>query len=486
MYNMSEDIQYAGSDTRPPMLDRIDFESWQQRIRLYCLGMDNGENIMKSITEGPFKMGTLRETLPVTGIRAPQLGPERDRIFADLSVDEKEMYKADIRGQNRGGNMNPGQAKPIKCYNCNGIRHIARECPQPKRPQDSNYFKEKMLLMQAQENGAVLDEEKLLFLAGEQVTNFDEDVDDPTEQDLALNTMFTVNLSSKDLIYDEAGLSYDSNTPSEVQDHDNFADNVDEYHKVHEMQNDVQHNYVVNSDAEYTSNGNIIPYDQYMEDNKENVVQSNVSSVQNDALMSIINEMHKHGVQSRTNHAPAVVHDSEDTLEIAEITRNRMFKKINSPLYLTPEHIFWSKDELEIKSTEPSVPKPLSTANVYPPNTPVKLVPKVLPTKSQVSQLRVEWDHHEVKVNEKRKIENFTLVLRMAPIKEISTNRESEGDDERLSRHIKKVSQLRVEGDHHKEKVNEKRKINNFTPKLKITPIKEISTNREREGDDES
>ncbi|GKC93532.1 hypothetical protein Tco_1158974, partial [Tanacetum coccineum] len=30
--------------------------------------------------------------------------------------------------------------------------------------------------MQAQENGAVLDEEQPLFLAGEQVTNFDDDV----------------------------------------------------------------------------------------------------------------------------------------------------------------------------------------------------------------------------------------------------------------------------------------------------------------------
>ncbi|GJV50549.1 hypothetical protein Tco_1440761 [Tanacetum coccineum] len=32
---MQEDIQCAGSDTRPPMLDRTDFESWQQRIRLW-------------------------------------------------------------------------------------------------------------------------------------------------------------------------------------------------------------------------------------------------------------------------------------------------------------------------------------------------------------------------------------------------------------------------------------------------------------------
>ncbi|GJW41419.1 hypothetical protein Tco_0067264 [Tanacetum coccineum] len=90
MSNMSEDIQYAGSDTRPPMLDRTDFESWQQRIRLYCLGKYNGENIMKSITEGPFKMGTFIQTPAEETEGALQLGPERARGFTDLSAVEKE------------------------------------------------------------------------------------------------------------------------------------------------------------------------------------------------------------------------------------------------------------------------------------------------------------------------------------------------------------------------------------------------------------
>ncbi|GJY81676.1 hypothetical protein Tco_0494427 [Tanacetum coccineum] len=71
--------------------------------------------------------------------------------------------------QNRVGNANPGQARQIKCYNYNGICHIARNCTQPKRPQNSEYFKDKMLLMQAQENGVALDEEQLLFIAGGQV-----------------------------------------------------------------------------------------------------------------------------------------------------------------------------------------------------------------------------------------------------------------------------------------------------------------------------
>ncbi|GJX61617.1 hypothetical protein Tco_0294517 [Tanacetum coccineum] len=192
---------------------------------------------------------------------------------------------------------------------------IVRGKYRPKRLQDSDYFKDKMLLMQAQESGAVLDEEQSLFLAGEQVTNVDDDVDDSQENDLALNvdhifeadecdafdsdvdegptsqTMFMANLTSEDPIYDEAGPSYDSNNPFEVQDHDAFVDHMDEYHDVHEMQNDVQHNYVVDSDADYTSDSNIIPYDQYVEDNEEHVVQCNASSVRNDALMSILDEI---------------------------------------------------------------------------------------------------------------------------------------------------------------------------------------------------
>ncbi|GJZ47379.1 hypothetical protein Tco_0601211 [Tanacetum coccineum] len=112
-----------------------------------------------------------------------------------------------------------------------------------------------------------------------------------------------------------------------------------------------------------------------------------------------------------TNHTPTVTHDSEDTREIAEITRKRMLLKMQSPLCvenkvrippppdyskenllvtfapqrnLTPEHIFWSIDDNNRKKAETLAPKPISALTVYPPNTPVKLVPRILPTKSQV------------------------------------------------------------------------------------------------------
>ncbi|GJV64897.1 hypothetical protein Tco_1475725 [Tanacetum coccineum] len=63
-------------------------------------GKDNGENIMKSITEGPFQMGTFIQTPAEETEGALQLGPERARVFTNLFAKEKERYKAGIRATN--------------------------------------------------------------------------------------------------------------------------------------------------------------------------------------------------------------------------------------------------------------------------------------------------------------------------------------------------------------------------------------------------
>nr|GEX40827.1 reverse transcriptase domain-containing protein [Tanacetum cinerariifolium] len=403
--------------------------------------------------------------------------------------------------QNRVGNVNPGQARPVKCYNCNGAGHIARNCPQPKRPQNSKYYKDKMLLMQAQENGVALDAEQLLFLAGGRENAFDDDVDEQPVQDLELN----------DAVY--------------------------AHHKEHAMHDSVQLDHVVKSHADYTSDSNIIPYDQYVKDNEVLVVHSNVSSVLNDAFMLIYNDMCEPHAQSvsnpsrntivknsltaelatykeqvelyerrakfeltereqkineqlrlviadrnfkeetlkkelhsiklqlaytinhnksmveevtflkkdfkqkenkyledfldmkslkekpalyngheiiKDNHVSAIVHNTLDTLEIAEITRKKMNDKMKDPecvthkvkiaphdyskenflatftpqKQLTPEQIFWSNDLIKLKyealKEQTTVSRPIKALTVYPPNTPATLVPGVLPTKSQV------------------------------------------------------------------------------------------------------
>nr|GFB18356.1 hypothetical protein [Tanacetum cinerariifolium] len=53
----------------------------------------------------------------------------------------------------------------IICYNCKGEGHMAKQCTKPKRKHDAEWFKDKVLLVQAQASGQVLQEEELDFLA---------------------------------------------------------------------------------------------------------------------------------------------------------------------------------------------------------------------------------------------------------------------------------------------------------------------------------
>nr|GEZ70291.1 hypothetical protein [Tanacetum cinerariifolium] len=222
--------------------------------------------------------------------------------------------------QNRVGNVNPGQARPgqarpVKCYNCNGTWHIVQNCTQPKRPQNFEYYKDKMLLMRAQENGVALDAEQLLFLAGGQDNAFDDDVDEqpaPTAR-----TMFMANLSSAYPVTDEAGPSYDSNILYEVPDHDHYQYTACAHHEEHVMPDSVQLDHVVDSHADYTSDSNMISYDQYVKDNEVPVVHSDVSSVPNDAFMMIYNDMWEPHAQSVSNPSRNTVVKNSLTAELA-------------------------------------------------------------------------------------------------------------------------------------------------------------------------
>nr|GFB67661.1 hypothetical protein [Tanacetum cinerariifolium] len=48
-----------------------------------------GVNTLKSIDEGPFQMGTLRETLANGNEGAIYLGSKRARVYSDLSHEDK-------------------------------------------------------------------------------------------------------------------------------------------------------------------------------------------------------------------------------------------------------------------------------------------------------------------------------------------------------------------------------------------------------------
>nr|GEY12839.1 hypothetical protein [Tanacetum cinerariifolium] len=58
-----------------------------------------------------------------------------------------------------------GKQRVIVCYNCKGEGHMSKQCTMPKRKRDTEWFKDKALLVQALANRQVLQEEELEFLA---------------------------------------------------------------------------------------------------------------------------------------------------------------------------------------------------------------------------------------------------------------------------------------------------------------------------------
>nr|GFA14412.1 hypothetical protein [Tanacetum cinerariifolium] len=133
----------------------------------------------------------------------------------------------------------PDKQRVIVCYNCKGEGHMSKQCTKPRRKRDAELFKDKVLLVQAQANGQVLQEEELEFLA-------DPDCDELNSAKVAL----MANLSH-----------YGSDTLAE-------------------------------SNNESTSDSNIISYSQYMNESQYNTIQnSTLPALQDDLILSVIEQL---------------------------------------------------------------------------------------------------------------------------------------------------------------------------------------------------
>nr|GEV72579.1 hypothetical protein [Tanacetum cinerariifolium] len=75
------------------------------------------------------------------------------------------MNAGSSRPYTSGSSGTSGKHRVIMCYNCKGEGCMSKQCTKPKRKRDEQWFKDKVLLVQAQANGQVLQEEELGFLA---------------------------------------------------------------------------------------------------------------------------------------------------------------------------------------------------------------------------------------------------------------------------------------------------------------------------------
>nr|GEX79747.1 hypothetical protein [Tanacetum cinerariifolium] len=195
------------------------------------------------------------------------------------------------------GNNSNGQARVVKCYNCQGEGHMDRQCTQPKRPRNAAWYKDKAILAEAQEARKILAEEQLAFLIDPWVLNGQ-----------AIQTIILNNAA----FYTEDLNTYDSN-----------CDDISNT-KAMLMANISKYDYDVLRAVDFTDNeihsdSNIIPYSQYLQETQQaNVQDTHLQAQQDSMILSMIEQMSTQII----NH---------ETLILEEESRSRMSKKEKDP-----------------------------------------------------------------------------------------------------------------------------------------------------------
>ncbi|GJZ36517.1 putative ribonuclease H-like domain-containing protein [Tanacetum coccineum] len=196
-----------------------------------------------------------------------------------------------------GGNNASGKARVVKCYNCQGEGHMARQCTQPKRPRNATWYNEKEMLAEAQEAGQILDEEKLAFLAdpgvpdGQAVQTII-----PNNVAFQIEDLDTYDSDCDDISNEKAVLmanisNYGSDVISEVPHSETYLNDM-ENQGVHAMQDFKQILVVDFTDNEIHSDSNIIPYSQYLQETQQaNVQDTNLQAQQDSMILSMIEQM---------------------------------------------------------------------------------------------------------------------------------------------------------------------------------------------------
>nr|GFD41174.1 zf-CCHC domain-containing protein/RVP_2 domain-containing protein [Tanacetum cinerariifolium] len=99
----------------------------------------------------------------MTSSSAPQIAyASMDQQSSEYSPLEVRLVNFVSAGSSRpftsGQGGAQGKQRVITCYNCKGEGHMSKQCTKPKRKRDAEWFKDKVLLVQAQANGQVLQE----------------------------------------------------------------------------------------------------------------------------------------------------------------------------------------------------------------------------------------------------------------------------------------------------------------------------------------
>ncbi|GKA01975.1 hypothetical protein Tco_0674640 [Tanacetum coccineum] len=174
---------------------------------------------------------------------------------------------------------------------------MSKQCTKPRRKWDDSWFKDKVLLVQAQASGQILHEEELAFLA-----------DPGIPEGQATQTIIIHNAAYQADYLDAYDSDCDELTLPKWLSWQIYLIMV--------MPSFEQSNVVNHSETEITSDCNIIPYSQYVIESQQQLEP----------------KLYVGDIIEKTN--PIVIPDSEEILLLAEESRSKMFLRQKDPIML--------------------------------------------------------------------------------------------------------------------------------------------------------
>ncbi|GJU56210.1 retrovirus-related pol polyprotein from transposon TNT 1-94 [Tanacetum coccineum] len=164
----------------------------------------------------------------------------------------------------RASGSNYRKQRTVICYNYKWEGHMSKQCTKPKRKWDDSWFKEKVLLVQAQAHAMDLDAYDSV------VMNLN------TAKDALMANLFSLWFEAL----------------AKVHNHDNVNNNMINQ-DVQVMPSSEQSNVAKQSETEITSDSNIIPYSEYVIESQQTAIQNSTSSAQQDTLILSMREQLK-------------------------------------------------------------------------------------------------------------------------------------------------------------------------------------------------
>nr|GEU70760.1 reverse transcriptase domain-containing protein [Tanacetum cinerariifolium] len=162
MTTLVEHMIVAGADNRPPMLEKKMYNSWQNCMLLYTKGKEHGRIMLNSIKHGLLVYGTI-EVDGVTGTKTYKELTDAKKLQDDCDVKATNIILQEHLPIQE--TKQPFKMARLHSDKCRGDMVRVLLVWELRRPRNSAWFKEKILLVQAQEAGQVLDEVQLAFLA---------------------------------------------------------------------------------------------------------------------------------------------------------------------------------------------------------------------------------------------------------------------------------------------------------------------------------